>query len=212
MVVQKAQTVTAPALTEKVEEKKLVPKNEYKQTGPAKVEQSVPSRKEVTKKVTSATTVVSREVEKAPVSTEQKSQKNLEELRAILRSLAKPSSGNGEAPDITTPPAEPTESEQTDKIAATQKQTPSQASPLRSVLAELVSDGGVSHPVPVAQEKELNSQEPQKKEQESGPTPTKSDFHPRSVIEKEAQEEALLSPKKLERMMRVTGGDKNPLS
>jgi len=136
--------------------------------------------------------------ESKPIKTPEK---NLEDLRAILKLISKDADSDIKKAEKEHRPKD--------------EKSPKQASDLKSALASALKETG-----PV--QKEVQKQEPatlpvqQEKPKVEQPTPLpppspRTTFTPQSVASVQAGVDDPLSPKRLERMMRVTISDRNPL-
>jgi hypothetical protein len=136
----------------------------------------------------------SRQQQPAPRRPEKDAGKSLEDLRAVLRSITA---------------HEPGESKE-----ETSKAPPSSGPSLREMLAEVVKDTPASaeHPEPHGEEKPRPRFEAHPQPAPEMPAPTPASEKPASAPKAEPVTEDPLSPKKLERMMRVSLSDKTPLS
>jgi hypothetical protein len=146
---------------------------------------------------------------KRPAPEPAKNTKNLEELRSILRSIS--ASENG-AKD--TPPEQRKESSRQEggrpQNAEAEKKEPA-ASPLREALAAVLKDA--KQPETAAQTAENTKAEqpaPAVAAQEPLQPPAIAQQYAASAVSVQKTEDPL-SPRRLERMMRVTGSDKTPL-
>ncbi len=203
---------TSPAVVHKYEAKKFERPKEEKPFIAKKME-SKPDQKEYVKKDSTPPKAVYVPPSRQQPIVDQKGQKNLEDLRAVLRTISKNQSTEAVVSDDTSPKIDTIK--KGEKAPEETILPPHQTPPLRTALASLVAEESMSKqvvPAPVAPHTVPVTLAKVSAFEHVSP-PQKSEFHPRSVIEKESQEEQdyTLSPKKLERMMRVTRSDKSPL-
>lgn len=133
-----------------------------------------------------------------------KSSKNLEDLRSILRSISAKDAGDTKTDTAVPQKKEPA----TSSSKETSKPQEAVSSPLRDALAVALKDAPAEKkedpkPAPVEQQKE-----PPQAPHISKPAPVEPSA-PHTEEKKDVEDP--LSPKKLERMMRITGNDKTPL-